>query len=104
MHAVVLGRGALPLFLLVLLLPLQRAPCVEHAAEEALLALDHIPVESLGLEAPGKVLGLVGHLARTRHRPAAAHLFELLAQRTLLRAELPETLLHALRAGHRQQS
>ena len=92
MDAVVGGRRALALLLLVFFASLQGAAGVEHAAEQPLLPLDHLPVEPAALEPLGQILGLVGHLAGPRKVAAALQLLQLLGQRPLAGAELAELL------------
>src|SRR3954467_3638967 len=81
--AVVCCRSALPLLLLIFFPALQRAAGIEHAAEQSLLAVDHLPVESSGFQTPRQILGLFRHLPRSWDVAFSPNSLQLLSQGAL---------------------
>ena len=104
MHAVGRRGGALALLALVLLPALERPAGVEHPPEQPFLTLDDLAVEPPALEPLREILRLIRQLAGAGQVPAAAQLLQLLGQRALLEAELPELLPDGAASRHRQHA
>ena len=104
MHAVVGGRHALALLPLVVLPALEGATRIQHAPEEALLALDDLPVDAAALQPLGQLIGFVGHRAGAGHVASALELLQLIGERPLAGAELAELLADGGAPRHGKQA
>ena len=104
MDAVVGSRRALPFLPLVFLASLERAAGVQHPAEETLLPLNQLAVQSSRLELPREVLRFVGQLARARELTLAAKLLHLIGEGPLTVGDSAELLLDRAIARHREQA